>query len=134
MSVIARFPKSDPPLTALVTAEFVPQDKKTGIKFTPKNDKDQEITELAFFPQGYKHPLNFFIYFVSSARSQIVKRKRARFEANFLIVLAMQRCAEGRSRDRALHLETGPLEGSCWRRCQGPEQRTEIPIPCATCE
>ncbi|ELR17023.1 glutamine-tRNA ligase [Acanthamoeba castellanii str. Neff] len=52
MSVIARFPKSDPPLTALVTAEFVPQDKKTGIKFTPKNDKDQEITELAFFPQG----------------------------------------------------------------------------------
>ena len=71
MSVIARFPKSDPPLTALVTAEFVPQDKKTGIKFTPKNDKDQEITELAFFPQGYKHSSisSSWLYFVSSASS-----------------------------------------------------------------
>jgi hypothetical protein len=68
MSVIARFPKSDPPLTALVTAEFVPQDKKTGIKFTPKNDKDQEITELAFFPQGYKQHSSIsssWLYFAS---------------------------------------------------------------------
>lgn len=52
MSAIAKFPKSNPPLTALVAAEYAKLDRKNDVKFTPKNDTEQTLVEVVFYPQG----------------------------------------------------------------------------------
>ncbi|KAL6046191.1 glutamate--tRNA ligase [Balamuthia mandrillaris] len=53
MPLIARFPKSSPPLLSLVANELLHvSDPKDQIKFTPKADAEQPEAELVFYPSG----------------------------------------------------------------------------------